>query len=251
MNKSKLIKKYVGDEIKREGFAYVGFSGGTWNFSRREGNIKQEIIIIQHRFFSNQVKLVFNTGVYGWGDQELRNFIPQYKNHEFWNYESEEDYIEILRLFSKIIFEYGLDILEKMSKPRNSIYPTPELNKYLYEYYMNNCENIDRLFYDRDCKIEIEEISRILFEYKNEDFINLQELLIKLAARYTRAIQNVLGGELILEDNKCILKKIGNKQGLILPLSLIITRWKQYHEKIDVDYDILLAQYQQLLQYYT
>lgn len=38
-----------------------------------------------------------------------------------------------------------------------------------------------------------------------------------------------LGGELVIENDKCLLQRIGKRQGLILPLSLIITRWRQYH----------------------
>jgi hypothetical protein len=249
MNKSKLIKRYVGDVIIKEDFSYDGFVAGTWNFSRNKGNVKQEIIIMQHRFFSNQVKLIFNTGIYGWGDQELRHFIPQYKSIEFWKYESEEEYVEILKLFSTLILQYGLDILEKMSTPKDAIYPTPEMNEYLYQYYMTRQKNKYQEYCFRESKVEIEEISKILSDNKNKDFNEIQELLIEMAVRYINVIQNELGGELVLKDNKCVMQKIGHWKTAFLPLGLIIAYWKRCREEINDD--ILLVKYQQLADKYS
>ena len=78
LNKTKLIKKYFGDVIKEYGFEYSGADAWTWNFFRQKEDVKQEIIIMRHRFFADQIKLMFYTGVYRWGDQAIP-FIPPRK----------------------------------------------------------------------------------------------------------------------------------------------------------------------------
>lgn len=65
LNKTKIIKKYFGEVIKEEGFEYSHADAWTWNFFRKKANVKQEIILMRNRVFSNQIKLIFATGVYG------------------------------------------------------------------------------------------------------------------------------------------------------------------------------------------
>ena len=80
---------------------------------------------MRHRFFANQIKLIFYTEVYRWGDQEAHDFIEKYKDKEFWIYETEE-YIDILQEFAGIVRDYGLKRLDEMLVPNDPIYATPE-----------------------------------------------------------------------------------------------------------------------------
>ncbi|MGN0319853.1 MAG: hypothetical protein ACI4D1_02980 [Lachnospira sp.] len=137
INKAKLIKIYFGDVIKEYGFEYAGAASGIWSFVRIKDGVEQEVYLQQHRFFSNQVKMVFHTTAYGWRDQEPRHYLEEYKNKEFWKYNSEEEYIEVIQQFVDIIKNYGLEVLEHMLIPTENVFPTPEMEKKLYESYQS------------------------------------------------------------------------------------------------------------------
>lgn len=82
-NRTKLIKKHFGEAVGEFGFEYAGASAWTWDFHRQKGTAMQEIIIMRHRYFPDQIKLLFHAGGYGWGDQEPRNFIESYQYKEY------------------------------------------------------------------------------------------------------------------------------------------------------------------------
>ena len=65
---------------------------------------------MRHRFFADQIKLIFFTGVYCWGDQEPRHFIEKYKDKEFFD-ENRDIYIQLpggrkkYQIFAAVAFD--------------------------------------------------------------------------------------------------------------------------------------------------
>lgn len=196
-NKTKLIKKYFGDIIKEYGFEYGGADAWTWNFFRQKENVKQEIIIMRHRFFADQIKLIFFTGVYRWGDQEPHDFIEKYKDKEFWIYETEEEYISILQEFAGIVRDYGLERLEEMLVPSDPIFATPEMHQYLYENYESLIAEADTKYdFGKTGEEGIRNVSSLLYQNKDREFEEAKEFLIDMAAIYLEIFKNDMGERL-------------------------------------------------------
>lgn len=229
-SKTKLIKKYFGDAIREYGFEYAGASAWTWDFHRQKGTARQEIIIMRHRYFPDQVKLLFHANGYGWSDQEPRDFAEPYKYKEFWKFESEEEYIAILQEFAEIVKKYGLDMLERMSEPKDPIYPTPEMNRYLYDNYALLVEDMcEKYQFNRTGPEGIEEIRKMLYQNKDMEFEDVKKLLVEIAMLYIKVLKNDIGGSLSLKNESCILDNNGRNYLGSTPLREILTEWKEFH----------------------
>ena len=247
-NKTKLIKKYFGDIIKEYGFEYGGADAWTWNFFRQKENVKQEIIIMRHRFFADQIKLIFFTGVYCWGDQEPHDFIEKYKDKEFWIYETEEEYIGILQEFAGIVRDYGLERLEEMLVPSDPIFATPEMHQYLYENYESLIAEADTKYdFGKTGEEGIRNVSSLLYQNKDREFEEAKEFLIDMAAIYLEIFKNDMGGKIVFENEICILEETGiHHRNAVYPLMGIVSKWKGYRENLVDGEDFLVITYQQL-----
>lgn len=249
LNKTKTIKKYFGDVIKEEGFEYSHADAWTWNFFRKKANVKQEIILMRNRFFSNQIKLIFCTGVYGWGDQEPHCFVEQYRNKEFWEYNSEEEFIAILQEFTEIVKKYGLDMLERMCTPKDPIYPTLEMNQRLFGSYESSVAEVCLKYnFNKTGEEGIKDISMLLYQNKDKGFEEVKDFLIEMAMLYIKIIRDDLGGSLMFEGDTCILRNIGVNKHLGLPLADVLCMWKIFRsgESNDNKNNVMLSIYQQM-----
>lgn len=92
--------------------------------------------------------MVFHTKAYGWRDQEPRHYLEEYKNKEFWKYNSEEEHIEVIQQFVDIIKNYGLEVLGHVLIPTENVFSTPETEKKLYESYQSFCQTLRKMIYD-------------------------------------------------------------------------------------------------------
>ena len=247
--KTKLIKIYFGDVVKEYGFEYGGASAWTWHFIRHKEGVGQEIIIMRHRFFPDQVKLLFNTDAPGWGDQEPRNFAEPYKYKEFWKFESREEYIAVLQEFVEIVRTYGLEMLEKMSSPKDPIYATPEMNRYLYESYESLVDGIHAKYHFDKTGVEgVEEITRKLYENRDREFEEAKDFLIEMAVLYTKILENDVGGILTYEDNLFQLENNGRNYLSAFPLMDIVIMWREFHRGRNMEIsNLMLIGYKQLM----
>lgn len=155
---------------------------------------------MRHRFFANQIKLIFYTEVYRWGDQEAHDFIEKYKDKEFWIYETEEEFIGILQEFAGIVRDYGLERLDEMLVPSNPIYPTPEMHQYLYENYEPLIAEAGAKYdFEKTGEEGIRNVSRLLYQNKDREFEEVKEFLIAMAAIYLEIFKNDMGERLYLK----------------------------------------------------
>ena len=229
-SKTKLIKKYFGDVIREYGFEYAGASAWTWDFHRQKGTARQEIIIMRHRYFPDQVKLLFHANGYEWSDQEPRDFAEPYKYKEFWKFESEEEYIAILQEFVEIVKKYGLDMLERISEPKDPIYPTPEMNRYLFENYDSMVEDTCRKYhFDKSGAEGIKEITQLLYENRDKDFEDAKKFLLEMTMLYVRLLKNDIIGSLTFENNICYFGNDNVIRQETSPLDDVLVLWRIFH----------------------
>lgn len=252
INKAKRIKQYFGDIIKEYGFEYAGANAGIWLFVRKKNKVMQEVFLQQHRFFPNQVKMVFHTYAFGWRDQEPRNYMEEYKDQEFWKYDTEEEYIEILKEFANILKSHGLEMLEKMLIPADPIYPTEEMERKLYESYSLLIEDARIKYpFERTGEEAVRKVSELIYQSKDKDYEDVKDFLVEMAAIYMEIWINDMGGKVVLEQvagmDKCLLKETGiRKTAFVWILLSIVTRWKECRRNIDDESDWLISKYRDL-----
>lgn len=252
INKAKRIKQYFGDIIKEYGFEYAGANAGIWLFVRKKNKVMQEVFLQQHRFFPNQVKMVFHTYAFGWRDQEPRNYMEEYKDQEFWEYDTEEEYIEILKEFAGILKSHGLEMLEKMLIPADPIYPTEEMERKLYESYSVLIEEAHIKYpFERTGEEAVRKVSELIYQSKDKDYEDVKDFLIEMAAIYMEIWINDMGGKVVLEQvaemDKCLLKETGiRKTAFVWILLSIVGRWKDCRRNIDDENDWLISKYRDL-----
>ena len=249
--KTQLIREYLGKPLKQYGFSYVGCDYFTlWVFRRQVGDITQEIVIQQTSPVEQEIKLGLHTGVYGWENQEIRDLLEEYKEKKVWEYETQEEYIQILKLFSDIIINHGLARLEEMMKPKTEDYPSPELNKRLYEQYeilLQQYNDKYHILEGENIEKQLKTISGILKEHSNDTFEQCKELLLGMASIYATLIQTNKGGIAHFNGKSFEISGIGKrKKGTEYPLWTVFHGWNLYRDNKIID--AVEMRYQDLLE---
>lgn len=196
---------------------------------------------------------MFDTNAYGQRTKEFRHFVPEEsaKYWDFWGYKNEEELRTILREFKRLIFMYGLDFLETISKPATDAIPTEEMEKYLYL-------NHESLYDEYSVKLQTqgksaEEIIEIIYQTMeqnlSEPFENVKDLLIGLAALYGHTISWGNRGKWVWDGKKCWLNDVlGTKEKTPL-LKCIFSAWDYWRKHGHVGRG-LLDRYEIILVYY-
>lgn len=93
MNITKNIEKIIGSMLKEQGFV-LKKDIRVWQYTRKKGEINQNIIFLGHRYFKGHIKAIFYADAYGQGMYEFRNFVPDSNpSEEFWEYKNEADVV--------------------------------------------------------------------------------------------------------------------------------------------------------------
>lgn len=201
---------------------------------------------MRNRFFSNQIKLIFCTGVHGWGDQEPRVFVEQYRNKEFWEYDSEEELIAVLQEFTEIVKKYGLDMLERMCTPKGPIYPMLEMNQCLFESYESSVAEVCLKYnFHKTGEDGINDICMLIYQNKDKEFEEVKDFLIEMAVLYIKIVKDDLSGSLMFESDKCILSSGVNKLDR-LPLADVLCMWEIYRGESNDNRNVMLLAFRQL-----
>ncbi|MDD6657980.1 MAG: hypothetical protein PUE95_11940 [Lachnospiraceae bacterium] len=143
INRGKIIKKCIEEEISDLGFHYGGHEDNTWVFERKLGKLTWYVYIYVYRFDPWQITFYLGTdipgkmqiqayqleGVKGNGD------IPGY-----WRYQDEESMVEVLKKIVAIIRNKGIDALKKLSIPERINASDNEMHRELYLYHKELAE---------------------------------------------------------------------------------------------------------------
>lgn len=217
MNKEKWIKEIIGEAVKDYGFEdFIYFVDGWtegYDFERKDGDLEQYIIIT---VIDNEIRLEFMTNAYGQFPVEASNLIKSdfaSDRRDFLMFKNEEEFKGILYLFRDIILQKGFEIFEKISRPTTEARPKKETywkvfseNKELEEKYrkMYGLENTE---FTRKM---MQRISDIILSTKDQDFKEVEEMLVGLAAVYGNQIIRKCGGEWKWYDNtkSCLIVNI-------------------------------------------
>ena len=257
MNKAKWIKKIIGEAVTEKGFSYTGCTGGSdvgYSFKRRvdgedeDDEIMQiiEIFISLSVIGGYDIRLTFCTNAYGVINQEVTNLIPSgFKKgdlDDFLHFENEEELKQILQHFRRIIVEKGEDVFREISKHSTEARPKKKTYRKLYEEHEELNQKYRKLYGMEDTEFTaklMRRMNQVILEMQDEDFADVEETLIGLAAVYGDQLVRKCGGEWELSEmGTCMITGLHEGSGAgENPLNSIIFHWRNkrddYRELLD------------------
>lgn len=252
MNKTKWIKEIIGKTVEQYGFEYRGrnvdgFVEG-YSFKRKEGDLKQYIDIT----ITGGVRMLLKTNAYGQIWFSVTELVkPEFhvNPRDFIDYESEEEFKQILYYFRDALVQKGFAALEEKSKPTTEIRPKKETYWKLYTEHESLNEEYRKKYHLEETESTrklIQKISDIILGTKDQEFSEVEEMLVGLAAVFSDQLIRKREGEWEWNEDcgACIIK--GMRKGVYRcgssnPLSRVIFYWKGGKE----DIDILLMEFKQ------
>lgn len=240
LNRGKLIRKYIGEGLKEEGFSYAGYRSDVWMFEKAyKENIIQTVGVNIYRFDVWQITFMLATNVRGKmyisADKIPgvggNGMIPGY-----WKYQDEESFIEVLKEMLVFIKEPGMKMLEEISIPEPE-YDTSEMHEELYlnheklaESFIQktgmaatgyNRENLERWF---------DYIEQRMIELRKDDFGAARNEWLEIAAFLGEQIVKYCEGHWILRSvsgtKVCSvgykIKKHRNTEDIVVILRLLV-----------------------------
>ena len=256
MNITKIIEEELGQELEKAGFQPAFKESGVWPYERKKNGVRQMVTIITGRYSKKALKVLFDTDAYGQRTGEFQDFVPEedVKHQEFWRYKSEEQLRIVLKEFERLLFTYGLNFLETISKPTTDAVPTEEMEQYLYQNHWKLYEEYSLKLQTQGKSAEevIEIINQTMQQNINETFENVKDLLIGLAALYGHAISWGDRGKWNWDEKskRCWLENILDTNRRIPLLTWIFPEWDarrkyrlRYGGELLRTYEIILRVY--------
>ena len=224
MNITKNVTNIIGQMLEKEGFSYHK-DYETWEFKRKKNDFTQNIVVLRHRYFAGQIKVLFYTATSGM--KEFRDFVPEVNiMQEFWEYNTEKELREVLEQFREWIEKYGLDFLDSISTLTTEARGRMEANQYLYEHhkeiYESYCDKWE--IKDRESLEIVQLLNRKIKEIYDRDFEEVKNLLIEYAAIYGHACCIENQGEWIWDEEKkmCVIKNVGGSRSSLEPINIMV-----------------------------
>lgn len=192
LNRGRLIRKYIGEGLREEGFSYAGYKGDVWEFQRiYKENIIQSIYIYVYRFDPWQITFHLGTNLPGKGivdAHEIKGTPRDLDMPGYWKYHDENSLVSVLKEMVKIIVGHGMKALESLSIPEK-VYDTPKMHKELYMHHKELADRFEKrtgMFatgYDKE-NVErwFEYIDERMKELKEKDFEEVIDEILEMAA---------------------------------------------------------------------
>ncbi|MCM1267224.1 MAG: hypothetical protein NC302_04900 [Bacteroidales bacterium] len=256
MNMKKIIHEELGQELENIGFHYVSGERLFWPYEREKDGIKQEIMVVRDRYEKGYIRVIFATNAYGQREKEFCDFVPEEgaKHWDFWGFDNEEEFRDVLKEFKRLIFTYGLDFLETISKPATDAVPTREMQKYLYEHHQELFEKYqEELGTERKSAEEvIEIITGKIEEMLDKPYTEVKDALIGFAALYGHTICWGDRGDWVWDDERgiCEIQKILGTRVNEYILNQVIADWDYWRKYRDKKTRRLSMIYERIIRLY-
>ncbi|MGY3663730.1 MAG: hypothetical protein ACXAHE_07715 [Roseburia sp. 1XD42-69] len=255
MNRTKMIKKIIGESAENLGFYYKGASrdgnGTDYVFEKKkesEYEIEQSIWISIFNNYNGSwdIRLTFIGRDYIEGGSLIESKFQKGMLHGSLHFQSEEELEQILHLFKKIIEEKGEKIFSACKRSPEEIMEIQRkqnMHQRLYQerhtlnttyrkmYGLENTQFTAKL---------IRTMCGLIFEKKDEKFEDVEEFLLGMAAIYGDQLIRRRGGEWVWDDkNKTC--EVRGESGSLYKIPLMVVCW-YWERKID-DYLSILGDF--------
>lgn len=198
MNKTKIIKEMVGEQLKEYGFTFLKTDGPCRIFVREkhgyqryfdpETDIVKQYICIQDSGFSKSVTVRFYTDVYGNQMPSDLDVLKKYGTGVWLGYLDEESYQRRLHLLTEHIVAEGFDLLEELSREEETI-PTKAMAEQLFDQHGQLAQAFTEEFHRKAVPEKPEEIDewfvfikKLLMDSLELPYEEVKGLLTKIAA---------------------------------------------------------------------
>ena len=240
MNKEKYIKEIIGEAVSEYGFEkftyFIETDWESYEFERVDGELKQNILIT---IMDSDLRLEFRTNAYGQFAVYATDLFPSNLASDrpgFLMFKNEEEFKKIICLSRDIILQKGFTILEKISKPITEVRPRKETYWKVYTENKELEQKYRKMYGLEDMEFTrkmMQKISDILLSIKDKEFIEVEEMLVGVAAVYGNQIIRKCGGKWRWKDNTkpCLIEEIYG-QDSANPLNDIIFYWNRKEEDI-------------------
>lgn len=256
MNMKKIIHEELGQELENIGFHYVSGERLFWPYEREKDGIKQEIMVARDRYEKGYIKVIFHTNAYMQKPREFNDFVPEEgaKHWDFWGFDNEEELRDVLKEFKRLIFTYGLDFLETISRPATDAVPTVEKQRYLYEHHQELCKK-----YQEELGTEgksPEEVIGIIYQKMEEildrPYTEIEDLLMGLAGLYGHTICWGDRGNWVWSEREhnCQIEHVLDTWVNQRVLNLIVGGWDYWRKHKDIKPNGLYGQYEMIITEY-
>lgn len=237
MNREKMIKNIIEETAEKLGFYYEGCSQNgdvtDYTFERKkesEFDVSQGIWIL---IFDNyrggyDIRLTFA------GTKRIeayRLIESKFQEGDVGNclhFEDEKELEQILRLFREIIEKKGETIFSEIRKPQEDIKKNRDMHWKLYQEHEALNKTYRKLYDMEDTQFTaklIRRMSDVILARKDDNFEEVEELLLGMAAIYGDQLIRKRGGEWAWEDSFCIIQGIQDSYYEI-PLQMVRGYWR-------------------------
>jgi hypothetical protein len=144
LKKTQIIRGIIGENLKDYGFSFLKTDGACRIFIREvqgvkryynpENQVVKQYVSIQESNFSKALIARFYTDAYGYEMTHELDELRKYGTGGWITYVNEDDYKEKLQFLARLIIEYGLDLLEKISY-EEEIIPTKIMAEKLFNQH--------------------------------------------------------------------------------------------------------------------
>ena len=264
INRGEFVKKYIGEGLAPFKFEYRGYQGDSWKFERKFKNVMQTVSIYPYRFDQSMItfELYTNvknseyaskigTGVVPAGMIEGISTNSQMRG--YWQYENEEELINILNEMKEVLIKKGMKILVELSKGKEET-DTAEMYHELYFHHDELCEKFIQKtgikvtgFDEENINYWFDVIEERVAILKQGDYEHAKEELVEMAAFLGNQLVKYLGGEwyhFVSKDHEsCSVEKCKTMNGSTNCLSNIVGGYTQ--NGMDWVREIFLELYQE------
>ncbi len=236
MNKTKIIKNIIGSVLAEKGFKYIRCEKKIiWTFGRKVENVEQEVYIQQHTLFDEEYKLMFWTSAKGNGMKEIGNILSEYEKKEYWQAETDDKFVELMKFFAEFICEYGVALLEEMLTEKSDSFETTERKLFFKEHRKELAEKYDKKYNILSIESKDEQLKKIdevlwdnrTAEENTAEFDRIYDLLLGMAAILTEIALKKEKVEIDYDAWRIEVKVDGYS---FWPIFTVVQAWLRYHQ---------------------
>ena len=246
IDRGKIIKKCIEEELSDLDFHYEGYEDNTWIFARKLGKLTWYVYIYVYRFDPWQITFHLGTDVPGKMQVQAHQIedvkgdgdIPGY-----WKYHDEESMVEVLKKIVAIIRNRGIDALKKLSIPERINASDNEMHRELYIHHKELAEafvertgmvstgydeeNLKRWFDYMDSRVE--EMKRGAYDSgTKEELLEMAAFLGEQIVKYKGGSWKLWKNEKVEATNITYIKKIRKNEEVEECINLIRVLVRRY-----------------------
>lgn len=242
MQKGKIIKEILGEILFPLEFEFYADKIGAWVFHKKVIKEEEEVllqILLVRGVSINELILELRSTAYGRGPKRMSSFVPNCKRNSK-TYQTEEEFIGIVKEYREIIEKYGIAYLEEMSKATTEERPKKKEYQKFYREYKRIAEEVRKregIGEEETIEEVIERISDSIIKNGDKKFEDRLNITLELAALYSTQLEKEYDSyweKSEIQEELYFLKiKRGERVRIVNPIIAIFHSWNREKKEIE------------------